>query len=908
MKAESSISFDYRGAVYLHHTGLWLDPHRPVPWAFVSHAHADHFAPHQRILCSRGTYELIVARFGKRDADYVVLDYGESYEDSGYRYTLFPAGHIAGSAQILVECLESGDSLIYTGDFKTRPSLMAETIEIRQARQLIMETTFGLPKYLLPPSEESLDRVARFVQGALEGDAIPIVQGYSLGKAQELIAAIHQRFPEAIFQVHPAVRSMNRAVGKLGFDLPECETFDPEVRSPEGRVVVVPPTAGRSRAVRTIKNARSCVATGWAINPGAKFRYQVDEAFPLSDHAGYDDLLDFVDAVDPEVVYTLHGSASAFATDLRARGREAWSLIGQNQLELDLGLNPARSRPVGGEGEPADFVAKGQLAELTRLCREIGETGGKLKKREILALYLRDLRSDDLEVVCLYLSGRCFPPIDPDGQRRVTGVGWAVMKRALMRAAQVSEAEYREISASQADAARTAYLLLEGKGGNQPASIAEVTALFESLSELQGPAAKEGVLVEWFQQQHHAESALLISMLLGDLRIGLGEGLLEEAIADAFECPHAEVRKAQMYVGHLGLTAQLAKEGRLDQWELTPFNPLSSMLASPSADAQEIASRLGGSAGDAPVWLEDKYDGIRAQLHKFEDCAEWFSRDLRPLTHEFPELVDAALQLPEDVVLDGEIIAYAEGRRLTFFDLQKRLGRKRNEGDLFFGEAVPVTYVVFDLLWQDGKVLTETPLSRRRELLEQLSLPPSFQLAQVIYAEGAEAIDQVFLDAKARDNEGLIAKDPTSHYLPGRRGKSWLKLKKAAATLDVVVVKAQQGHGKRAHVLSDYTFAVRDEDSGELLVIGKAYSGLTDEEIEELTEHFQAHTLSTRGRVHTVEPNIVLEIAFDSVQPSKRHDSGLSMRFPRIHCIRRDKTAADIDTLQTARQLAQVGS
>lgn len=902
MKSEHSISFEYRDAVYLQAADLWLDPHQPCPFAFVSHAHADHFAPHQRILCSQGTYQLIKARFGERESDFTVLEFGESREENGLKFTVIPAGHIAGSAQLFVEDLSTGDTLIYTGDFKTRQSLMSEPIEIRQADILIMETTFGLPKFVFPPTNVTLSQLAAFVQLTLDEGDIPIVEGYSLGKAQELIAAIHARLPEIMFQVHPSVQNMNLIFREMGFTLPECEIFDPSERSPAGFVVVVPPTVNRSTAVRSVKNARSAVATGWAVNSSAKYRYQVDEAFPLSDHAGYDELLAFVEEVNPHVVYTLHGYASEFATDLRSRGREAWSLSGQNQLELDLGILNQPFNP-GDHSEGSISHAEGELAELTRICDQIREVGGKNQKKEILAGFLSQLSKKNLELVCLYLSGRCFPAASPDGKRRKTGAGWAVIKRALIRAAEVSESEFREVSASQADGARTTFLLLEGKGGSQPASIIEVAGFFESLAELSSPMAKEGLLVDWFQQQHHAESALIVSILLGDLRIGLGEGLIEESIADAFDSPSTEVRKAQMYTGHLGLTAILAMEGRLDQWELTPFNPLSSMLASPAQTVAEIEERLGG---ENRVWLEDKFDGIRAQLHKFDDWAEWFSRDLRSLTGEFPELVEAAMSIPDDVVLDGEIIAYAEGRKLTFFDLQTRLGRKRNEGDLFFGEAVPVTFVVFDLLWKNGRILTETPLQTRREMLEELNLPSTFQLAEVYQGSNLGEIETIFKAACDRGNEGVIAKDPLSQYLPGRRGKSWLKLKRDAATIDVIVVKAQQGHGKRAHVLSDYTFSVREEATGLLKVIGKAYSGLTDEEIEELTDHFRATTVSVNGRVHTVEPSVVLEIAFDSIQSSKKHDSGLSLRFPRIKAIRRDKTIDDIDTLESARKMARV--
>ena len=208
------------------------------------------------------------------------------------------------------------------------------------------------------------------------------------------------------------------------------------------------------------------------------------------------------------------------------------------------------------------------------------------------------------------------------------------------------------------------------------------------------------------------------------------------------------------------------------------------------------------------------------------------------------------------------------------------------------------------MLYCDGRSLLKQPLRERRRVLEQLPLPPGLELAPIAQVSSAENIDAAFQAARRRGNEGLMIKDVDSVYSPGRRGIAWLKLKKEFATLDVVVVAAESGHGRRSHVLSDYTFAVRDDVTGALLTIGKAYSGLTDAEIEELTEHFKATTVAHHGRFREVRPDIVLEIAFDSVQPSDRHGSGLALRFPRIKAIRRDKTADAIDTLAYARKLA----
>jgi DNA ligase-1 len=325
------------------------------------------------------------------------------------------------------------------------------------------------------------------------------------------------------------------------------------------------------------------------------------------------------------------------------------------------------------------------------------------------------------------------------------------------------------------------------------------------------------------------------------------------------------------------------------------------MLASPEPTAEAIWSRIEGRN----AWVEDKFDGIRAHLHNAEGRVEIFTRDLRRVTEQFADLARAARLLPNQVILDGEIVAFEAGRMLTFFDLQKRLGRK-TEDDLFLGRSdIPVVYKTFDLLYLDGRSLLKEPLQERRRILEGLRFPADVEVTPIEQVRSSDDIETAFRAARRRGHEGLIFKEASSFYTPGRRGIAWLKLKKELATLDVVVVGAETGHGRRSHVLSDYTFAVRDEVTGELLVIGKAYSGLTDGEIEELTEHFERTTIARHGRFREVRPDTVLEIAFDSVQPSTRHNSGLALRFPRIKSIRRDKTAADIDTLRFAQSLAK---
>ncbi len=387
---------------------------------------------------------------------------------------------------------------------------------------------------------------------------------------------------------------------------------------------------------------------------------------------------------------------------------------------------------------------------------------------------------------------------------------------------------------------------------------------------------------------------------------------MEEAIARAFDAPLDDVKEVNMLLGDIGTTAALACAKELHRAELSIFRPIKCMLATLEPTAEAVWERFvkGNNSAEgtaaATVYVEDKFDGIRAQLHRTTKRVEIFSRDLRRITDQFPELTEQARNFTQELIVDGEIIAFGEGRRLTFFDLQKRLGRKSYGADLFEGAAadVPVAFVIFDVLWLNGRSLLKTPLRERREWLGGLQLPRHFQIVQVMPAHSAAEIEQTFQQARRRLNEGLMIKDPESFYLPGTRGMFWFKLKKELATLDVVVVVAELGHGKRNNVLSDYTFAVRDQATGELLPIGKAYSGLTDVEIAELTEHFKQNTIADHGRYREVKPDIVLEVAFNSIQPSTRHASGLALRFPRIKAIRRDKTVDSIDTLEYARKLA----
>jgi len=888
------IEVRYERGVYLPAHDLWLDAWEPKRFAFVSHAHSDHIAPHQEIVLSERTARLMQARMPGTRMEHV-LPFGEQRRVHDVDLTLLPAGHIFGSAQLFLS--NKAQTLLYTGDFKLRRGKSAEPAEWRPADTLIMETTFGLPRYQFPPAEKVIDQIVAFCRDAIADNAVPVLLGYSLGKAQEILCSLDGA--GLMPMLHGSVFQMTRVYEQFGQSF--CKYVRYNKNDVDGKVLICPPSASHSPMVEKIPRRRVAMISGWAVEPNAIYRYQVDAAFPLSDHADYNDLIRYVDLVKPKCVLTLHGFAAEFARDLRERGIEAWALSEENQMEFKLQSGEStRSRLHDSAPRRVDDM-RSRFLQFANVGESIGATPAKLEKVRILAKYLRTLSNEELSIVATYLTGRAFAQSD----LRTLQVGWSVIVQALLAAAKISKAEFHRIAASHGDLGKTAFDVLDGRTTPAPFSILESKKLFDELHRVRGPIAKTQLLQERFERLTAREGEYAVKILTGDLRIGLREGLVEEAVANAFEVPLEQVKQANMLLGDIGQTALLAFRKELDRAELSVFRPIKCMLATPEPTAEAIWERFSGQDSDVVI-VEDKFDGIRAQLHRNSERAEIYSRDLRRMTDQFPELADRARKFDADLILDGEIVAFEQGRKLTFFDLQRRLGRKDEGPDLFAAASadVPVAFIGFDLLWLNGRSLLRTPLEERRALLRKLKLPPQFQIADVFPAHSAHEIEQRFQEARRRLNEGLMVKDPKSFYTPGARGMFWFKLKKELATLDVVVVGAEFGHGKRNNVLSDYTFAVRDETNGELLPIGKAYSGLTDIEIAELTEHFKQNTLIDHGRYREVKPDIVLEVAFNSIQPSTRHASGLALRFPRIKAIRRDKNVDAIDTLAYARELA----
>jgi DNA ligase-1 len=586
------------------------------------------------------------------------------------------------------------------------------------------------------------------------------------------------------------------------------------------------------------------------------------------------------------------------------------------------------------------------MLHFAQTCDAIAATTKKLEKTALVAAYLqsllRTMPPSEATTAAIFLSGRPFPAYE----EATLQVGGAVLWRVISGLSGKSEPELTEIYRRHGDAGSVAAEALPAKP-DSGLSLAEVQRAFYGIASARGPAAKAALLRSLLERATPLEAKYIVKIISGDLRIGLKESLVEEAIARAFEAPLDLVKRANMLLGDLGETLRLASAGKLADAHLRLFHPIDFMLASPVESSGEALSYFQRAS------VEDKYDGIRAQAHISRGEVRIFSRTRDEITESFPELPLALAGLPKDAILDGEIVAWnsGEARALPFSTLQQRLGRKKVSAKLM--AEVAVAYLVFDMLYADGEILLDRPLRDRAKVLDELiksegisgpdtarvgtdapsassgqalvcpaerSSAPAAAPSQALFAFAAaglpvatilrapvatagspDDLETLFTAARNRGNEGLMIKDLDSFYTPGRRGKSWLKMKRELATLDVVVTAVEYGHGKRIGVLSDYTFAVWGDER--LVNIGKAYSGLTDAEIAEMTQWFLAHQTSEQGLRLEVEPKIVLEVAFNNMMRSTRHESGYALRFPRIVRLRPDKRPQDADTIETVKEI-----
>ena len=617
-------------------------------------------------------------------------------------------------------------------------------------------------------------------------------------------------------------------------------------------------------------------------------------------------------------------------------------------------------------------VSETAWLKFAELCEVLAATRSKLAKRAAMSQYLRTLDTAAAGLAVQFLTGAVFPETDA----RKLQVGGQMLVRALETVTRVDGDRFHAVYRKYGDLGAAAEELLQSANiTSKNLSLADIAARLDALATARTQAAKSAQLVDLLRSLSPLEAKYLIKLMTGDMRTGVKQSLVEEAIAAATDREVAAVRHAGMLLGDLAQVVDLARRDALSTARFQMFHPLGFMLATPAANAEEAYARFAAevseelakagepaipsstdpngiaeeSASAGPLQsspqtkfsaqVEDKYDGMRAQLHcgdpQQPGRVRIFSRTREDVTASFPELAEWFSAVNTPAILDGEILAwdYGADRALPFTALQPRLSRKRVTASM--RTEAPVVFMAFDLLLDGDDLLLAAPLRVRRQRLEtwtsaalqsvdtksmqaisaspQASLfatdtvtdsedtPARLKLAPISHATSPQKIDQAFTAAQARGNEGLMLKSLESTYQPGRRGSAWIKLKRELATLDVVVTAVEYGHGRRAAVLSDYTFAVRD--GSHLRNVGKAYSGLTDEEILTMTQWFLDHTVESNRSQVIVKPKIVIEVAFNNVMQGDRHDSGYSLRFPRILRLRPDKPVEEIDTLDRVAEL-----
>ena len=561
-----------------------------------------------------------------------------------------------------------------------------------------------------------------------------------------------------------------------------------------------------------------------------------------------------------------------------------------------------------------------------KTCEKVRSITKKNEKIETISAYIASLDETSLSIAVLFLSGRVFPT----GSNLTLNIGFTTIMQSLSEIAMLDIKDIQNIHLKHGDIGAIAEYAVSKKhvislfNQQDELDLSFIYHLFKKIATITGSGSnrnKKNILKGLLIACSPLESKYLIKIITGEMRIGSVESLVEISISRAFGKELKLIREAMLISGDISQVAVLAKKNLLHNAIMKPFVPVSFMLADVMFSAEEIINYY-----NKPLICEYKYDGIRLQLHKFNKEVRLFSRNLAEITYAFPELVKAAIETTikttntmlsnqVDFIVDGELVAFKNGKPLHFRELQKRLRRKNVTNSI--QTEVPIYYFIYDIMYFKNYQVLKKSLFDRKDILSTISFKEPIINSNYKIVESIEKVIAIFNESKDIGHEGLVVKDPLSQYHPGKRGRYWMKLKKELDTIDAVIVIAEYGHGKRAGVLSDYTFAVIDEESNDnynndntlnekntkLKTIGKAYSGLTDKEIDEMTKRLREITVEDEGNRIRVKPEIVLEVAFDTIQQSDRHNSGFALRFPRIKSIRIDKGINDIDTLEKVRQI-----
>ncbi|MEM0489210.1 MAG: ATP-dependent DNA ligase, partial [Candidatus Bathyarchaeia archaeon] len=542
---------------------------------------------------------------------------------------------------------------------------------------------------------------------------------------------------------------------------------------------------------------------------------------------------------------------------------------------------------------------------LAELCEKLGTTKKRSLMIKLVADFLKRLEPLEVEPAVSMILGRSFPR----GSSLKLDVSWATISEIIKRLTNADWNLFLSIFKRTGDLGSAVKEFLEKSRTyrqkvllENPLTIIEVRRRFEAIAEASGQGSrdkKERLLEALLSIASPLEAKYIVKILIGEMRTGFHEGLMERAVSEAFQMPLADVQRACMALGDIAIVASKARlDGiaSLSGVGVQVFRPIKPMLAQVVDNVAEAIREHGGKTA-----LEYKLDGARVQIHKRGDEVKIFSRQLTEVTESLPDIVEYVrgnIHVGE-AIFEGEVIAVDyRGRPMPFQHLMRRFKRIHDVNVMV--NEIPVKLFLFDLLYLDGRDLCSTPYVQRRSLLAKLvdveNLTP-----QIITGSAQEA-ESFLMSAINSGHEGLVAKRLDSPYMPGVRGKHWLKIKLTLEPLDLVIVAAEYGYGKRHKWLSDYYLAARDEETGDFLVVGKTFKGLTDAEIEEMTRKLKELTIKEEHRRVIVIPKMVVQVAYNEIQKSPKYKSGLALRFARITSIREDKTVEEVDTIQKIKE------
>ena len=545
---------------------------------------------------------------------------------------------------------------------------------------------------------------------------------------------------------------------------------------------------------------------------------------------------------------------------------------------------------------------------------KVDSTSKKNEKVELFASFIKQLSTKELPLVCYYATGQPFS----ESSGKKIQFGWSSFMSVVHQITNRTHDDLRSFYRANADlGSLVEYALLKrkpqptslgsyfGQTDSETLSIEGLNGHLRKIASYRGKGslqAKKNQLLQLLRTSSPLEAKYIARIITSDTRTGFRGGLLLDAITKAFDRQGKSIRYAYMVLSDVGEVALVAEDHTVDLLSLKPriFHPLRSMLASKAETIEDALSSI------EKLICEPKIDGFRAQLHIDTKGCRLYSRNLEDVTHAFPEIIasitDDFRKELAPTILDGEVVALVNGRPVFFQDLLTRIQRKRDIRASV--ESTPCYYYVFDILLHHEESLLNVPLKKRKELLDSLipDLPNIIKMEYYEYQDVTNIQNQLER-AIQNGSEGLMLKDPASDYQAGKRGKGWLKLKVTLPTLDLAIIGAEWGHGRRTGWLSNYHLAAQGEDDYHM--IGKTFKGLTDNEFIQLTEQLQELELSKESYGISVQPKIVVEVEFDNIQESSKYPSGMALRFARIKRIRNDKDIDEIDTIETVRQLYQ---